>query len=292
MSIFITGADSFIGKYLRKECVSRGIDTFGVDSNPNDDQIIAKADIRDTNLASLIPEKSTIIHLAAISRDNDCRTDTALAFDVNVNGTLNVLKAAIKRNARQIIFASSEWVYGDVNNDGVQREDDPIDITRMKSEYAITKVVGEQLLRLGRGDMDVTVLRFGIVYAPRLTNWSAVENLVNASRNTSEIRVGSISTSRRFIHVSDIVSGIFASIGHKGYSIFNLSGDQKVTLGHIIHSSANLWGNNVVIQESNQDHPSIRNPDNSKAKKILDWKPQIDIEEGLKHIVHFFREKK
>jgi len=289
MSIFITGADSFIGKHLREVCVSRGIDTFGVDSNPKDDQITTKADIRNPQLASLIPENSTVIHLAAISRDNDCRSDTALAFDINVNGTLNVLTAAIKRNARQVIFASSEWVYGDVDNNGIQREDDPIDITRMKSEYAITKVVGEQLLRLGRGEIDVTVLRFGIVYAPRLTNWSAVENLCNAARFQDEIQIGSAQTSRRFIHVQDVVTGILSAVGQQGFNIFNLSGDRKVSLGEIIQLSSKIWNRDVKVLESNPSYPSIRNPDNSKIKAALNWHPKYEIYDGLVQCVELLK---
>ena len=153
-----------------------------------------QGDILDPAVADAIPEGATVVHLAAISRDPDCRADPKRAFDVNVGGTLNLAAAAKRRKAAQFIFASSEWVYGDVRNDEVQVESQPIDLTGMKSEYAITKLVGEQLLKLDKGLEAVTVLRFGIVYGPRAQNWSAVEALANNVYRGNEIKVGSAKT--------------------------------------------------------------------------------------------------
>ena len=59
------------------------------------------------------PNKSTIIHLAAISKDKDCNANPNLCIDVNINGTLNLIHAAKKKSIKNFIFASSEWVYGD-----------------------------------------------------------------------------------------------------------------------------------------------------------------------------------
>jgi nucleoside-diphosphate-sugar epimerase len=228
------------------------------------------------------------VHLAAISRDPDCRADPAGAFDVNVNGTLNVAAAARKRNAAQMIFASSEWVYGDVRNDQVQREDQAIDVTAMKSEYALSKIVAEQLLKLTSNGAAVTVLRFGIVYGPRPTNWSAVEALFNSVRTKDEVTVGARATARRFIHVEDIAAGILASRGRQGYEVFNLSGDRPVTLAEIVDTSAKLYGRTVRIVESNPSQPSVRNPDNAKARAELGWAPTFGIEAGLADLKAFF----
>jgi nucleoside-diphosphate-sugar epimerase len=269
-------------------CGARGIDAVGIDSNAPDTAVSKQADIRDPAMADLIPEGSTVVHLAAVSRDPDCRADPKAAFDVNVNGTLNVATAARKRHAAQLIFASSEWVYGDVRNDEVQVEDQSIDVTAMKSEYALSKIVAEQLLRLTSNGSAVTVLRFGIVYGPRQANWSAVEALFNSVRTKDEVTVGAKATARRFIHVDDIASGILASRGRSGFEIFNLSGNRPVTLGEIVDTSATLLGRRVRVVESNPWHPSIRNPDNAKARSVLGWTPKVGIEEGLADLKTFF----
>src|SRR5258705_10544568 len=141
MSLFLTGSESFIGRVLLRRCEELGIAAMGIDGSAPDTARSRKADIRDPGIADLIPQGATVVHLAAISRDPDCRANPREAFDVNVNGTLNVAAAARARGAAQLIFASSEWVYGDVRNDEVQLEERPIDVTAMKSEYALSKIV-------------------------------------------------------------------------------------------------------------------------------------------------------
>lgn len=289
LSIFLTGTESFIGRVLLDACRAQGIAVTGIDSQSAGNDGSTKADIRDAAIADLIPEGATVIHLAAVSRDPDCRADPKSAFDINVNGTLNVAAAAQARGAAQLIFASSEWVYGDVRNDEVQREDQAIDVTTMKSEYALTKIVAEQLLRLTCDLPAVTVLRFGIVYGPRPSNWSAVEALFNAVRTRDEVTVGAKATARRFIHVDDIVAGLLASRGRQGFEVFNLSGDRPVTLGEIVETSAKVLGRSVSVAESNPAQPSIRNPDNGMARGALGWAPRLDIEAGLDDLRRFFQ---
>jgi len=288
MSIFLTGSESFIGRALIARCQSIGIPVLGVDSVAPNSDVSKIFDIRDPALSDIIPEGATIVHLAAISRDPDCRADPREAFDINVQGTFNVVSAAQKKNASQMVFASSEWVYGDVRNDEVQLEDRAIDITTMKSEYAITKIVSEQALRLGCTLPAVTILRFGIVYGPRMSNWSAVENLFNAARKEDEIKIGSALTARRFIHVEDIISGVLASRGRSGFEIFNLSGDNPISLGEVVKTSAEVWGRKVKIIETNPAQPSIRNPDNAKARASLGWAPEFDLMSGLMDLKKFF----
>ena len=287
MTLFVTGSESFIGRALFARCEALRIDTVGIDSAVPVSTASRQADIRDPAIADLVPEGAIVVHLAAISRDPDCHTDPRSAFDINVSGTLNVAAAAQKRKAAQLIFASSEWVYGDVRNDEVQLEDRPIDVTAMKSEYALTKIVGEQCLRLTCTLPAVTVLRFGIVYGPRTANWSAVENLFNAVRTQDEIKVGALKTARRFIHVDDIVAGILACRGRSGFEIFNLSGDRPVSLGEVIETSAKLLNRRPKIVETVPHQPSVRNPDNAKARAQLGWKPKLDLEAGLKTVSEF-----
>jgi nucleoside-diphosphate-sugar epimerase len=287
VTLFITGAESFIGRALRAHCDDTGHATTGIDTAVPAGSPTRQADIRDPAIADRIPDGATVVHLAAISRDPDCRADPKTAFDVNVTGTLNLAAAAQKRSARQFIFASSEWVYGDVSNDEVQLESRPIDVTGMKSEYALSKIVAEQCLRLSFQLPAITILRFGIVYGPRAANWSAVESLLNAVRTQDEVKVGATKTARRFIHVADIVSGILASRGRSGFEIFNLSGDRPISLGEVIEASMRVVGRQPKIVESNPAQPSIRNPDNAKARAQLGWKPSIDLDRGLKSVADF-----
>ena len=283
-TLFITGAESFVGKRLVRHCIDKGISYCGVDISASEDANIFKIDICDEALGEAIPTDAVVVHLAAISRDPDCAKNPALANKINIEGTLNVLKCAKSRNVRQLIFASSEWVYGQVSNDSEQTESDEIEVQRLDSIYAITKALGEQYLRLLRDDLDVTVLRFGIIYGPRLTNWSAVESLFDSVKNKDEVVVGSLKAGRRFIHVDDICTGILASVGRVGYEIFNLSGDTTVTLGNVIDESKRIHGTAPRVTESSPEKISLRNPSNEKAKQILNWSLLVSLSDGLKSL--------
>ena len=283
-NLFITGAESFVGKRLVKHCKDKKISYSGVDVVASEDPNISKIDICDVDLNELIPSDSVVIHLAAISRDPDCAKNPSLANKINVEGTLNVLRSAKIRDCRQLIFASSEWVYGQVSNDSEQQESDEIQIQRLDSVYAITKAVGEHYLRLLREDLAVTILRFGIIYGPRPSNWSAVESLFNSVKNNEEVVVGSLKAGRRFIHVDDICAGILAAVGQINFEIFNISSDSTVTLGQIIEESKKIHSTTPRVIESSPEKISLRNPSNLKAKQRLNWSPLVSLSDGLKSL--------
>lgn len=282
--LFITGAESFVGKRLLKHCADLGVKYQGVDIVGSEDPNISQMDICDTNLSKIIPEGAIVVHLAAVSRNSDCAANPTLANKINIEGTLNLLRSAQKQNAGQLIFASSEWVYGQVSNDDEQRESDDLRIDLLDSVYAITKATGEQYLRLLRNDTDVTVLRFGIIYGPRPSNWSAVESLHNSVKNQGEVVVGSLKAGRRFIHIDDICTGILAAVNRVGFEVFNLSGDSTVTLGQVIDESMRIHGTSPRVIESSPEKISLRNPSNEKAKQILGWSPKVSISAGLKSL--------
>lgn len=285
MMVILTGSESFIGKELRRHFRNRGIEFVSIDAAPSNEAGHVQLDIRSADVKERIPlGADALIHLAAVSTDNECRRDPKNAFDVNVGGTLNLIKAAEARRVKQFVFASSEWVYGGVQNGDVQTEESPIALAQVLSEYALTKIVGERLLYMAhqRGSFSVTVLRFGIVYGPRPTNWSAVEQLFHAVQASATVEVkGSLKTARRFIHVSDIADGILRAVGREGYEVFNLTGNVLITLGDIIEQSAKLLGRCPRIIEADPLAVNIRNPDNTKARHFLGWVPEIGLDQGL-----------
>lgn len=266
-----------MGRELVLQCKKQGIDVLEAD--------LPQIDIRKADIASFIPEDlDAIVHLAALSRDPDCKNRAYECFDINVMATLNLINAAEKRNVKQFIFASSEWVYDNCSEKEIKIEESVINIANHKSEYALSKLVSETNLRqkYQYGFCPIAILRFGIIYGPRTANFSAVESLFNAVKNENEVTVGSLKTGRHFIHISDIVSGIIKSIGLEGFNIINLEGDKLITLGDVIETSKKVLGKNPKVIEKDSSNFNIRRISNEKAKKILNWKPEIGLEKGLK----------
>lgn len=277
MKIFITSSKGFVGKELVLQCKNQGMEVFEAD--------LPEADICSKDIANLIPEGvDAIIHLAALSKDPDCKNRAYECFNLNVMGTLNLIKAAEEKKAKQFIFASSEWVYDNCSEKEIKTEESVINIANHKSEYALSKLVSEANLRqkYQYGFCPVTILRFGIIYGQRKEGGSALESLFQKVKTEDEIQVGCLKTGRHFIHVSDIVSGILKSIGLDGFNIINLQGDKLITLGDIIEESKKILDRNLKIVETDPNNPSVRDISSDKAKKILNWKPEINLEKGLK----------
>ena len=283
MKLIVTGSRSFIGKALRRACQRRGIGWFGIDLLPPAAQDEIQADICVPELAARLPRDATaLVHLAAVSRDTDCRRDPTGAFRVNVGGTLNLIRAAKKAAVPQFLFASSEWVYGDVDP-SLKSEETVIDANAVASEYPLTKLAGERLLWIAsREGLNVTVLRFGIVYGPRTNAASAVESLCLAVRDKDRIEVGSLATARRFIHVEDVADGILAAAGRSpGYELLNLTGNDLISLAMIIEASCRQWSRTPEVVELSPRTASVRNIDNAKARRTLGWGPRLSLAEGL-----------
>jgi UDP-glucose 4-epimerase len=289
--IVVTGSESFIGKELISSLLRNNEKIIGLDLvNKSQDYDFIKIDIRSKDLDKHIPENAdAIIHLASLSSTPICKGKGYETFDINVMGTLNLIRAAIKKNVKQFIFASTEWIYEGFTGNEEKNEDDSIDITKHTSEYALSKLVSEMNLKQQflNGFCNTTILRFGIIYGPREKNWSAVESIVNTVKHNDEVTVGSLKSGRRFIHIQDIIKGITKSLGIDGFHIINLTGDSIITLDDIIKTSEQLYDKSIKIIEKNSSEVSLRNPSNNKAKIILNWKPEINLKDGLKTIDPF-----
>jgi nucleoside-diphosphate-sugar epimerase len=290
--IFITGIGSFIGQAVVRLCESRGIVYSGIDTIAVDLNGAQVCDIRSPDVADFMPKNiDAVVHLAALSRDPDCKGKMFETLDVNVAGTLNIADSALKRGVSQFIFASTEWVYDSFDANVEKTEASPINAENLNSEYALSKYIAENALRLALAGTAtaLTNLRFGIVYGPRLNNWSAVEAVMNLVATRDDVTVGAKVTGRRFIYVDDIASGILASLGLPGQLALNVQGPRLVTLGEVIDVSAKLLGRSPKINEGDPQNPSIRQVSALAMTDQTGWTAQIELEQGLAEVIALLR---
>ena len=112
MTILITGSSSYIGKNLIKKLEEKKIKFIGIDLKvPKKANYFAIDILNNKKLDKLSKTINLIIHLAAVSNENDANKDPTKCFDVNFLGTMNLLNFAKKNKIPKIIFASTEWVY-------------------------------------------------------------------------------------------------------------------------------------------------------------------------------------
>ncbi len=281
MSILVTGSSSYIGKNLINFFEKNKIDYVGIDLLKPYTKKCVRINIEDLKIHLKIKKKiKAIIHLAAISTDQMSKNDPALSYRVNVFGSMNLINFAKKNKIKKFIFASSEWVYGSFKNNETKSIKSKIDIENLDSNYAKTKAIMEKII-VSSTKLNYSILRFGIIYGNKISNFSAVETIVDQVKNKNIINVQSKKTSRSFIHVEDIVRAIICSLKLKGKNILDVQGPYPVNLEMLINSTANFINKKVKIIEKNKKNCSIKLIDSSLSNKILNFKPKISIDKGI-----------
>ena len=284
-TLVITGSSGFVGENLAVAAHNLGFNVIGIDQRESPrlkcQQFII--DLASEDISHLIPEGATIVHLASLSTDSSCRENPILAVDVNLKATTLLVDAANKARASQLIFASSEWVYPERKDPLGQLETDILSLTDLKSLYAISKLIGESLIRTTSG-IPFSLLRFGIVYGPRAIPGSAAESLALKVLNNEKIQVGSANTARRFIYIDDLVEAIlkvvaFGAVSNDGIPL-NIAGSQLISLADVVTTTNNIYGKSIRIIDGGNS-PSIRNPLIERAHNMIGWQPYTAFSEGI-----------
>jgi len=290
--ILVTGASGFIGQELICQLLKKNFKVIGVDVKKNNF-------IKSKNLKNIILDLSkkkisniknvdVIVHLSSTVGDNFFNNDFNYYYSKDLLSLLNILQFTSENKVKNFVFASTEWVYGDNKNNARIYEDQYLFKNTIKSFYGLSKIISENLIKtlyLNKKIINYIILRFSIVYGKRKKPGSAVEGIFSEIKNSNKIIInGSKNSSRRFINVKDLCSGIVKAIKIRKPNTINLSSNQLISLKNIIDLSQKILNKKVKIHNINPNNLVIRNLDNSKAKKIMKWKPKVDIVNGLKEL--------
>ena len=314
MNILITGVAGFIGSNLAEYLLNKGDNIVGLDNFDN----FYNRTIKEDNLRSLfdfatfnfyecdltdictlnnifIKNKfDIVIHLAAKAGVRPSIINPIEYFNVNVNGTLNILEAMKNVKISKLIFASSSSIYG--NNKIVPfSESDIVDFPI--SPYAASKKSGELLCHTYHHlyNFDIFCLRFFTVYGPKQRPDLAIHKFTKALLNKQVIPFyGDGTTKRDYTHISDIIKGIEGAINNlKGFEIFNLGESQTTSLSQLIsyleeYTEKKAILNRLPIQAGDVE---LTYANIEKARKILQYNPTVDIENGLINFVSWYKQK-
>ena len=302
MGILITGAAGFIGSHTAKALLKdKNYDIIGIDSfndyyspefkknNIKNLKIkLYRGDIRDIALLNKIFSENKIdriIHLASMVGVRYSIENPDIYQDVNIRGTLNLLEMARKHKCKKFIFGSSSSVYGNSRKAPFSEEDivdSPI------SPYAATKKSAELLCHAYSYlyGIPIVCLRFFTVYGPNGRPDMVPYKFTEAIYSGREIEVyGDGKTRRDYTYVADIVDGIIKSLDlDAGYEIINLGGSSPVELNKFIGIIEKSLGKKAKINYKPMQPGDVMQTyaDISKAKRLLEYSPKVDIEEGMK----------
>jgi len=309
MNILVTGGAGFIGSHVVEQLCARGdtvtvLDDFNDFYPPaikhrnlagvTDRATIVVADIRAAGQLRETFQQTrfaAIIHLAARTGIRPSLTQARLYTEVNITGTQNLLELAREFGVKRFIFGSSSSVYG-VNQRVPFREDDPL--AHPISPYAATKLAGEALAHVYHHlyQLEIVCLRFFTVYGPRQRPDLAIHKFTRAILAGQPVEFfGDGSTRRDYTHVTDIVQGILAALDRPlGFEIINLGDARTVALHELVTLLEKITGRPADLHRL-PDQPGdvpVTFADIDKARRLLDYRPQVAIETGLAGFVDWF----
>ena len=313
MRVLVTGGAGFIGSHLVDSLLAEGHEVTSFDNfdpfYPREvkERNIAvhrehrawrlvEGDLRDLAgmRAALTGDFECIVHLAAKAGVRPSIEDPVRYYEVNVQGTQNLLEIARERKIPQFVFASSSSVYG-VNPRVPWSEADHV--LEPISPYASTKVSGELMGHVYSHlhGLRFIALRFFTVYGPRQRPDLAIHKFASLMLARRALPVFGDGTTRRdYTYIDDIVYGIRRAIEYRAslYEVINLGNNQTVTLLEMIHGLEAAFGIPAEIQwlpEQPGDVPRTW-ASVDRARALLGYDPRTPYPEGVRRFARWYRE--
>lgn len=319
MRVLVTGAAGFIGSnlcesLLRNKIYTEGIDSFNDFYNPaikrnnaaeientagkeNMPFVMHELDIRDKERLEEVFRKGdfdAVIHLAAYAGVRPSINNPALYYDVNVNGTLNILECMKKYRVKRHVFASSSSVYG--NNKKVPfSESDNVD--RAISPYAATKKAGEVLCYTYHHlyGISTACLRFFTVYGRRQRPDLAIHKFTCLISEGKPIPFfGDGSMKRDHTYIDDIIDGVIKALfwtdGEAKYDILNLGESKAISLTELVEIISGAVGKEAIIERLPVPPGDVEQTyaDITHSREALGYSPKTDVRYGISEFVKWY----
>jgi UDP-glucose 4-epimerase len=296
MNCVVTGGAGFIGSHLVERLVKNNhsvivIDNFSTGRKYNLKIIsskikLIKADIsKNGSWENNLKNADVVFHLAALADIVPSIQNPKAYFEANVIGTFNVLSNCRKYKIKKIIYSASSSCYG-IPKRYPTSENEKINC---RYPYALTKRMGEELVMHWSKlyNLNAISLRFFNVYGTRSRTsgtYGAMFGVFLAQKIAKKpyTIVGDGNQTRDFTYVSDVVDAIIKSWKSKVKDeIFNVGSGKSISVNKIV----SILGGKKVFIPKRPGEPDCTFADMTKIKKILKWKPKINIETGIKKIL-------
>ena len=306
-AVLVAGGAGFIGSALVRELLSAGIKTVCYDNylhgHPENVATVpgpltaVQADALDASALMRVIREHDVHYLISCVGDTFVPTAYALParfFDVNLRATLNLLLTAIGTKIRRVLYLSSTEVYG--NSAAAQiSEDAPFDPV---NTYAVSKLAADRLcstLHREHG-LPVVIARVFNCYGPRETHPYVIPDIISQLHKGSTLRLGNLEAERDLTYVYDTARALIAVLASdipNGDAV-NVGSGTSFSVGWLARTLAEMMDRADV--EITHDPRRDRRCDvqrfrcdNSKLRAFTGWRPRMDIGEGLRATVDWFR---
>ena len=304
--ILITGAAGFLGSNLCDRFISAGYQVIGMDnlitgSMKNIEHLFKLKEFEfyhhDVTRFVNVPGKlDYILHFASPASPIDYLKIPIPTLKVGSLGTHNLLGLAVAKKSR-ILVASTSEVYGDPNVHP-QNEDywGNVNPVGPRGVYDEAKRFQEAITMAYHNvhGIETRIIRIFNTYGPRmrLNDGRALPAFIGQALRGEDLTVfGDGSQTRSFCYVDDLVEGIYRLLLSDYHLPMNVGNPDEITIKEFAEEIIRLTGTSqkIIYKPLPQDDPKQRQPDITRAKKILGWEPKINRAEGLKRTLEYFK---
>jgi UDP-glucose 4-epimerase len=307
--VLITGGTGLIGSHIADLLVKENVREIVVLDNlsrgtldnlswarSNGPVSIIEGDIRDRRLMEEAAKGIDIIFHQAAIRITQCAEEPRLALEVLVDGTFNVVEAAVREKVGKVIAASSASVYGGADDFPTNERHHPYN---NRTLYGGAKVFNEALLRSFNEmySLPYVALRYFNVYGPRMDAHGVYTEVLirwmeRIRAGLPPIILGDGNQTMDFVHVEDIArANILAAKADVSDEVFNIATGTETSLRQLANALLTVMGSSLKPEYG---PPRKVNPvprrlaEISKAKKLLGFQASISLEEGLQTLVRWY----
>ena len=304
----ITGGSGFLGSHFCDLLLAEGhsvicVDNFITGNRDNTQHLLDRADFRliehDISLPLKIDEDlDNVIHFASPASPIDYLELPIQTLKVGSLGTHNALGLAKAKKARFLLSSTSE-VYGD-----------PLVHPQPESYWGNVNPVGprgvyDEAKRFGEAitmayhryhGLETRIVRIFNTYGPRMRpkDGRVVPAFIHQAIAGGDLTVfGDGSQTRSFCYVSDLIEGIWRLLNSDVSDPVNIGNPQEMTILKFAEMIRDAAGgqSKIAYRPLPIDDPKIRQPDITRAKKLLGWEPQVALEDGLQRTIQYFRDR-
>ena len=289
MKFLITGGEGFIGRNIKQQLELKEHEVFTLDIVGKPDFVSNIMDFE--SLFESFKGMDGIFHMSAITSPPQFEDDLFTGFDVNVRGTLNVLKAASQNKVKRVVTASSSSVYGNLTVAG--KED--MEIPAHENMYSTTKLFDEYLCKFFsvRKEIETVSLRFFNTYGLGENSKGMYSSVISKFLESikggeSPVIYGDGSQRRDFVYVKDVAMATILAMD-KGISgeTYNVGTGVAITFNEIIDIIREVLGKYIVprnVPNPFKNYQLFTLANTIKTTRELGWTAQTTIQEGVSHM--------
>ncbi|MCK6567382.1 MAG: NAD-dependent dehydratase [Chloroflexi bacterium] len=302
--VLVTGAGGFIASHLIERLASEGaaVRGFARYNSRNDlgmlkwlapevlSQVeIMQGDLRDTEaVRNAVRGADTVFHLGALIAIPYSYVNPREVFDVNINGTLNVLMAARDFGTRRVIHTSTSEVYGTAQYVPID-EKHPL---QGQSPYSASKIGADRIAESFYRSFEtpVVTLRPFNTFGPGQSMRAVIPTIIVQALTRDEVKLGSLEPSRDFTFVKDTADGFMKVAEAEGVlgEEINLGNDNTIRIGDLAEKIFKIIGKTPkIVADPQRVRPGKSEvmklwASNEKARRMIGWEPRVSLDEGLK----------